>query len=845
MLSALNFKIKGMNESGKAFAAIKNDLRSVDGVLASVGARARRTGKNLRNLGAGMSLAVTAPALLGFKSILGAAGDFEKAMNNVRAISGATGGDFQKLDQLARDLGASTKFSATQAADAMGFLAMAGFETDAILGSMPSTLQLAAAANLELADSADIVSNILTGYRKDVSELPAVTDALVTSLTSANTDLLQLGEAMVPLGPIASSAGFRFNEMTAAIGMLGNAGIQGEKAGNTLKRALANLLDPTPKITAELERLGVSVYDSGGGLRDLTSILSELQPHAGDTAAILRIFGKVAGPGMAALLSQGSDALRTFEEQLNQSAGTAGRIATEQMKGLNGALISLNSAYEGLKIAIGASGILEWTTNMTKGLTEFVRGLTETNPQILKWGTLIVGAAAALGPFIAVLGLAVIGVTAFTAALAPIAIPLAIVAGLLGTGAALFTVFGANSANAGTATDGFNAQLETNKIKMLGAATGTKAYREELVALMRVQGAAASTEAERIGTLLDVRNEALNAAGSLIGPNTAFVDNNIKIIAAERDKILSEYKAAVKISNSFVDQIRQVQAISGASGAGVKVAVPDIETPEITIPGGGSGGGGGGSAASGVDTLSAAYEQLRASLDPAYQSANELAKAQAVINAAMDAGIISREQAELDLAALDEKYNVLTESMKRSRDNMVGFFKGILTGAKSAKDAIGELIAKLADRMLTSGLESLFSGLIGGGSGDLLNFLFNANGNAFQNGSVTAFATGGVVSSATAFPMRGGVGVMGEAGPEAIMPLTRIGGKLGVQSAGGGRGKMTVVVRMEQNGELGAFIEEVSGPVAARVTSAGLEQYSRHVAPNLQNQISKDPRRIG
>lgn len=842
MLSALNFKIKGMNETGKAFAAIKSDLRSVSGALATVGDRARRTGKNLRNMGAGMSLAVTAPALLGFKSILGAAGDFEKAMNNVRAISGTTGDGFKKLDQLARDLGASTKFSATQAADAMGFLAMAGFETDAILGSMPSTLQLAASANLELADSADIVSNILTGYRKDVSELPAVTDALVTSLTSANTDLLQLGEAMVPLGPIASSAGFRFNEMTAAIGMLGDAGFQGEKAGNTLKRALANLLDPTPKITAELERLGVSVYDSGGGLRDLTSILSELEPHADDTAAILRIFGKVAGPGMAALLSQGSDALQAFEEQLNQSSGTAGRIAAQQMKGLNGALVSLNSAYEGLKIAIGASGLLEWTTNMTQRLTEFVRSLTETNPQILKWGTLIVGAAAVIGPFIAVLGLATIGVTAFVGALAPIAIPLAIVAGLLGAGAALFTVFGANAASAGTATIGFNAQLETNKAKMLGAATGTKAYREELVALMRVQGAAANKEAERIGTLLDVRIEALDAAGKLIGPNTAFVDNNIKIIAAERDKILSEYQAAVKISNSFVSQIQQVQGISGASGDGVKVDVPEIETPIISP----AGGGGGGGAASNVDALSVAYDRLRASLDPAYQSATELAKAQEVINAAMDAGIISREQAEQDLAALDEKYNVMTASMERARDNMVGFFKSIITGAKSAKDAIGELIAKLADRMLTSGLESLANGLFGGGSGGLFSFLFNADGNAFQNGSVTPFAKGGVVSSATAFPMRGGVGVMGEAGPEAIMPLTRIGGKLGVKSTGGGAGgQVSVVVRVEQNGELGAYIEDVAGPIAAKVTKAGLEYYSKHAAPGIQQKISNDPRRNG
>jgi len=803
MMSALNFRIKGQNDTDRAFASVKRNLRGIEGALASVGERATRTGRSMRNIGAGLTLAVTAPAIMGFKSLLSAAGDFEQSMNRVRSLSGAVGSDFQRLEQQAKDLGASTKFSATQAADAMGFLAMAGFDTDQIIGAMPSTLQLAASANLELADAADIVSNALTGYRKDVSDLPAVTDAMVKGFTSANMDLLQLGEAMVPLGPIASSAGLRFNEMTAAIGMLGNAGIQGEKAGNTLKRALANLLDPTPKVTAELERLGVSVTKPNGQLRDLSDILQQLEPHANDTAAILRIFGRVAGPGMAALLAQGSDALRTFEQDLNNSTGTAARIAAEQMQGLNGALISLSSAYEGLKIAIASSGILEWVTGMVQGLTEFLRGLSDTNPAILKFGTLIVGLTAVIGPLVAVAGLATIGISAFAGALAVAAAPFAIVLGLLGGSAALFYAFAENAGDAETAT--YDAAIGTSALnKQLGvfSTTGAPTAGAAAIALANDNYTLAQSSFDAARAEL-ARIRAFQTAGrAKIGDR---VDETG--MSEEMDEEVQRYEARLQKAEAALAEAERgrKRAASSVTGSTFKptlaaIKLPPIDTTEIDNSlgniGNKSSGSSGGGAVTTANELAAAYDRVRSSLDSSYQSAKEFADAEQAINDAMDAGIISREQADADLDRLRKKYDNLSDAQKRSADGATGFFKSIINGSKTAGEAISEMLAQLADKWLTAGLNNMFTGLLGGGGGGWLDFLFSANGNVFQNGKVSAFANGGIVNSTTAFQMGSGVGIMGEAGPEAIMPLERVGGKLGVRSTGSAE---TTVIRLEMS----------------------------------------------
>ena len=239
--------------------------RSIDSALSTTERTLKKTGAKLQSVGASMTKSLTLPIAGMGAGILKMAGDFEKGMNKVAALSGTTGQTFTDLRDQAKELGATTKFSASQAADAMGFLAMAGFEAEEIMGAMPATLSLAAAANLELGESADVVSNILTGYGMTADETAGAVDVLTKAFTSNNTNLTQLGGAMKFVGPVAKSAGVAFEETAAAIGLLGNAGIQGEMAGTALRGAIVRMLSPTKKAAGIARNLGLEFLDASIG----------------------------------------------------------------------------------------------------------------------------------------------------------------------------------------------------------------------------------------------------------------------------------------------------------------------------------------------------------------------------------------------------------------------------------------------------------------------------------------------------------------------------------------------------------------------------------------------------
>ena len=391
------------------------------------GGRIQQLGKRFQSVGRDLSLKVTAPILAFGVLTLKSAADFEAGMNKVKALTGASGDELKALEKQAKTLGRTTQFSASQAADAMGFLGMAGFQANEILGAMPGTLELAASAQLDLGSSADIVSNILTGYGLKVEDLTRVNDVLVKSFTSANTDLVQLGQAMKFAGPVASGVGLKFEETAAALGLMGNAGFQAGLAGTALRGAIVKMLNPTGEAGAVIDKLGLSFVDSTGKLRPLVEIIKQLEEKGVSTAEIMKLFGQRAGPAMQALVSQGSDALEAFTATLEKSGGTASKIAAVQMEGLAGGMRALRSAFEGFMLAIAQSGLLEWATQFAKKMTGIVQRLAETNPAFLKWGTVIALAAAAVGPLLVVMGslMVVIGALA-----SPIGLVLAAVAGL-------------------------------------------------------------------------------------------------------------------------------------------------------------------------------------------------------------------------------------------------------------------------------------------------------------------------------------------------------------------------------------------------------------------------------
>lgn len=394
----------------------------------------KKIGRKMTDVGKSMSMYVTAP-IVGFGiATARVAGDFEASMNKVAAVSNASGEELQALTETAKEMGRQTQFSASQSADALSFLAMAGFSANEAIEALPGTLQLAASAQMDLGQAADIVSNVLTGYNMKISELARVNDVLVTTFTNTNTNLQDLGEAMKYAGPVASAAGMRFEEAAAAIGLMGNAGIQASMAGTSLRGATARMLDP--KIQSKLKAVGVSVVDANGKLRDLSSILQQLEPHADNAGLFMEIFGLRAGPAMAALVGQGSAELDKLIGKLDESGGTAERIANKQMEGFNGAMKRMQSAFESLQIAMAESGFLDALTDFANGLANIFQKLGELSPATLKFITIVGGVLAILGPLIIVLGSLV---TAF-GALAPL-LP-AVALGVKGLGIALRFMMG-------------------------------------------------------------------------------------------------------------------------------------------------------------------------------------------------------------------------------------------------------------------------------------------------------------------------------------------------------------------------------------------------------------------
>ena len=324
------------------------------------------------------------------------AASFEQAMAKVGAISGATETEIATLTSTARDLGATTSFSASEAAEGMQFLAMAGFDTNEVVSAMPGLLSLAAATATDLGSAADITSNILSGFGMQATEAGRVADLMAYAASNANTDVGQLGEAMKYAAPVASSLGISIEDTAAAIGFMSDAGIQGGMAGTALRGMMIRLAAPTTGAAKAIADLGLNLYTADGALRPLPELVSEFERGmAGMTdqqraAALQTIIGTEAIGGFNALLLRGGDALQGFSDELGRSGGTAQRMADVQMATLQGRMSSLGSAAESLQISLGTAA-LPALSALADGATTVVRGLDGFVQAVLANGDAIQG----------------------------------------------------------------------------------------------------------------------------------------------------------------------------------------------------------------------------------------------------------------------------------------------------------------------------------------------------------------------------------------------------------------------------------------------------------------------
>lgn len=321
-------------------------------------------------------LAAAGTALVGVSGYaLKVGSDFEAAMSRVAGISGATGKDLERLEETAKELGSTTKFSATEAAEAMENLASAGFTTNEIIDATPGLMDLAAAAGEDLASSADIAASTLRGFGLEASEAGHVADVLAENANRTNAAVADTGEAMKYVAPVAKAMGISMEETAAAIGLLSNAGIKGSQAGTTLRGALTRLVKPTEDMEGVMEELGITFFDNEGKMKSLTEIIDILQDSTKDLTdeqknnALAVLFGQEALSGMLALINEGPDALDELTTAYENCDGAAADTAKTMNDNLKGSLDELESAMEG-------AGITAYK-KFEKPIRKAVQGATE------------------------------------------------------------------------------------------------------------------------------------------------------------------------------------------------------------------------------------------------------------------------------------------------------------------------------------------------------------------------------------------------------------------------------------------------------------------------------------
>ncbi|MGX4600241.1 phage tail tape measure protein [Faecalimicrobium sp. JNUCC 81] len=373
------------------------------------GQKMEALGGVMKNVGAGMTKFVTAPLVgVGALSIKTAA-DFESGMSKVQAISGATGEDMKKLENMAKDLGASTKFSARDAADALSYMGMAGWKTEDMMSGLPGVLDLAAAGGTDLALTSDIVTDGLTGLGLTAKDTGMFVDVMAATCSNSNTSIELMGETLKYVGPVAGALGINMQDLSLAIGLMGNAGIKGSSAGTALRGGLTNLVKPTKQMQKVMDKYNIEIQKNADGSVDLMGTMNHLRDKLGglnettQANALATIFGKEAMSGWAAIINASEGDFEKLSGAISNSEGTAKTMAETMQDNLKGAIDNLKSAFEGACIVIGErlipmfQGIVEWATNC---LTWFNNLDSGTQDLIVAVGVLV----AAIGPLIFIAG---------------------------------------------------------------------------------------------------------------------------------------------------------------------------------------------------------------------------------------------------------------------------------------------------------------------------------------------------------------------------------------------------------------------------------------------------------
>ena len=376
--------------------------------IAAAGDKFEKAGDSITNAGKQISVASAAVTGLGVAAVKTAA-DFDSALANVAAISGATGDDLQALRDKAREMGEKTKFSASEAADAMSYMAMAGWKTGDMLSGIEGIMQLAAASGEDLATTSDIVTDALTAFGLTAEDSAHFADILAAASSNANTNVSMMGETFKYCAPVAGALGYSAEDVAEAIGLMGNAGIKSTQAGTALRTMMTKLQGELKLSGEALGEVTIQTANADGSMRELSDILADCRTafskmsESEAAAAAETLVGKNAMSGFLALMNSAPGDIDKLRNAIENCDGSAEDMAAIMQDNLNGQLTILKSQLEELAISFGEMlmPVIRKVVTAVQGFVDKLNNMDEAQRKTIITIGLVI---AALGPFLVILG---------------------------------------------------------------------------------------------------------------------------------------------------------------------------------------------------------------------------------------------------------------------------------------------------------------------------------------------------------------------------------------------------------------------------------------------------------
>lgn len=388
---------------------LETAIRSLQGYGSRLQVSMDSVGKNLTSAGKSLTTKVTLPIVGIGTAAVKTSMDFESAMSKVASLSGAQGEQFDSLRDKAIEMGAKTMYSATESAEALQYMALAGWNTQEMLVGLEPILKLAGAAGMDLGTASDIVTSGLTAMGLSAKDAAHFADVMSVTMSKSSTDVNQLGEAFKYVAPLAGAMGYKIEDLSLALGLMANSGIRASQGGTSLRQILINLSDPTDEVAAAMEKLGISMFNPDGSAKSLYDLMIELRDSMSGLSEkeqamyASTIAGSAGLSGLLAIVNTSEEDFNTLTDAIYNANGAGMEMYDTMTNNLKGSVTELMSALESLMISIGdlLVPLIRKVVSMIRGWVEHLNSLDETQKQQIIQIALVV---AAIGPLILIVG---------------------------------------------------------------------------------------------------------------------------------------------------------------------------------------------------------------------------------------------------------------------------------------------------------------------------------------------------------------------------------------------------------------------------------------------------------